>query len=281
MVLVILACQGPPKLAEDMDISRDLHLAELPADATILMGGPIGELGKSSAGKRLSSLLPSEVAGLPLQRVDEARLGCGSGGCALWMSGDFSDWSPKISGVDLLSIPVNGTGWLGPEAARQSARGWRLQPAQGKALELAVQADFLRGGDFEAGSGLALSSLLVPRGDVWFVLRDPLTMRQQAAARLRAEGTAEAEEAARRLEAVSPLLVGSVRQMSWSIRLEDPRIIGRLETVNPAAAMLWEKATRLRLRALAKRAENADLRRMAGAAVLRRAGAVVEVEVSP
>ncbi|HND30391.1 MAG TPA: hypothetical protein PLA94_10350, partial [Myxococcota bacterium] len=94
-------------------------------------------------------------------------------------------------------------------------------------------------------------------------------------------GSAEAEEAAQRLEALSPLLLGSVRQMSWSIRLEDPRIIGRLDTVNPAAALLWEKGTRLQLRSLSKRAENADLRRMAAAAVVRRVGAVVEVEVSP
>ena len=281
MVLVILACQGPPKLAEDMDVSGDPHLAELPADATVLMGGALGELGKSDAGKRLSSLLPAEVAGLPLERVHEARLGCGTGGCRLWMSGDFLDWSPEIPGVDLLRIPVDGARWLGPEGQAAPALQWRLQPERGKALELAVAADQLRGGDGEAGGGLALSSLVLPRGDVWFVLRDPLTMRQQAAARLRAEGSAEAEEAAQRLEALSPLLLGSVRQMSWSIRLEDPRIIGRLDTVNPAAALLWEKGTRLQLRSLSKRSENADLRRMAAAAVVRRVGAVVEVEVSP
>jgi hypothetical protein len=156
-----------------------------------------------------------------------------------------------------------------------------MQPKQGKSLELAIQADLLRGGDAEASKGFAVASLLLPKGDVWFVLRDPLTMRRQAAARLRAEGTAEGEEAARRLEELSPLVVGSVRQMSWSIRLEDPRIVGRLETVNPASGLLWEKLTKLQLRSLAKRAKNEDIRRMAGAAVVRRVGAVVEVEVSP
>ncbi|HND30375.1 MAG TPA: hypothetical protein PLA94_10270, partial [Myxococcota bacterium] len=159
MVLVILACQGPPKLAEDMDVSGDPHLAELPTDATVLMGGALGELGKSDAGKRLSSLLPAEVAGLPLERVHEARLGCGTGGCRLWMSGDFLDWSPEIPGVDLLRIPVDGARWLGPEGQGAPTLQWRLQPERGKALELAVAADQLRGGDGEAGGGLALSSL--------------------------------------------------------------------------------------------------------------------------
>jgi hypothetical protein len=276
MVLVILACQGPPKLAEDMDVSGDPHLAELPADATVIMGGPLGELERSFVGKRLSSLIPPEVAGLPLAQVEEARLGCGSGGCRLWMAGDFSDWSPKIPGVELLAIPTDPQRWLGSRIS-----GWRVQPPRGKAVELAVQEDVVRGGDLEAGGGLAPATLVVPRGDVWFVLRDPLLMRRQAADRLRAEGTVEGAEAAERLDALSPLALGSVRQMAWSIQLEDPRIVGRLETVNPAAALLWEKGTRLQLRAMAKRASNPDLRRMAATAVVRRAGAVVEVEVAP
>ncbi len=279
MVLVILACQGPPQLAESMDVSGDLHLNELPSDATFLVGGPIAGLVKSEAGRRLSSLIPKELAGLPLDQVGEARLGCGGGGCRLWMTGDFVGWTPDILGVDLLKVPVDPARWLGREP--RPVERWSLLPKRGKALELTVEADLLRGGDAEAGSGFSASSLMVPQGDVWFVLRDPLTMRRQAEARLRAEGTEEGEEAAARLEGISPLVLGSVRQMSWSIRLEDPRIVGRLETINPASGLLWEKLTKLQLRGLAKRAKNQDLRRMAGAAVVRRVGAVVEVEVSP
>ena len=271
MVLVMLAC-APPELAPSLDLRNDPMLKEVPASATVLGGGDLAALWASPTAELLRAegiLRPDALKGLP--RVGASRLGCGDGGCVIVADGDFS------------SYDMNNVSLVAPDLQVQmSERQLSLRPVRGKAMAVEVIGHRARGGDLEAGSGFDPLSLgdEVPAGDTWLLVREPLRMRDQAAARLRAEETEEGEEAAALLEQVPEGTLASVRSAAWSLDSGAEVLIGRLVAVDAAAAQGFEALARMQLAALSL-APDPRLAAMARNADVRRVDNVLEIEVRP
>lgn len=275
MVLVMLACAAP-ELAPSLDLREDPMLPEVPATSTVLGGGNVAALWNSPTAALLTSegVLRREGAdGLPVEQMEESRLGCGDGGCVIVADGQFETFRPEIFS------PMAVREGFGVEATGEQVR---LTPAWGKALAIRREGKRVWAGDLEAGAGFDPSQLgeEVPMGDAWLLVRDPLRMRAQAADRLRAEGTEAGEEAARALDAVPDRLLESVKSAAWSLESEEQVLTGRLIAADEEAAQRFEGLARMQLSALSL-APDFRVAAMARNAEVRRVGNVLEIEVRP
>lgn len=270
MVLVILAC-APPEMAGSLDLRQDPLLSEVPASSTVLAGGDLAALWASPAVAWMEQDGWIRRDRIPFDPMDfrETRLGCGDGGCVLVSQG-------RVRRAERLSP------WALQENLAIESLGERIRlvPPHGKPMEMEVTADLTRAGDLEAGRGFDPSSLgaEVPSGDAWILIRDPVRMRQQAVARVLAEGTADAEFTAAFLDQVPESALAAVESFAWSLDSQSEILTGRLVAVDADAASRFETLLRLQLDAarwtprLAVLATNAEIRRQ---------DKVLELEVRP
>ena len=271
-LLLLLACGGDHPLQPSLAVGEDPAFSSLPADVTLVGGGDIAAAMASPLGMALAArgLLDVEAvaegaAELGVSGWGGVVAGCGSGGCVGVAEGEVE--------AEKLSLAAEARGFeLAREGERQVVRAggvpFAVQACCGLAEPRAKNVLF---GDMPAvlafgGTRVPADAFLdvVPAGDLWLAARDADRLLDQAAIRLRAEGSPAGEEIALMLEdperarntdlaravgfsvqtgetsaftlRVSCIDTGSARKVAWMLELA--LVEAKLTTPETLSAML-------------------------------------------